>query len=144
MWLIYAMLAAIIWGLSYILDEQIFKQNVSPFSLLTIQALGGTIIFSLLTLLFNCKKDFSLIANNRYILILTIGALLTFSLGNLFIALSIQAKNATLAAIIENSYPLFTLLFAYLLFKENQLTTSFVIGGLLITSGVLVISVFNK
>ena len=63
---------------------------------------------------------------------------------DLMIALSISTKNATLAGLVEISYPLFIALFAYFLFKETQINAAIIIGGLLIFSGIFVIYYFNR
>ena len=53
--------------------------------------------------------------------------------------LAIRHKNASLVAFIEIAYPLFTLIFAYLLFREFQLTAISMVGALLILVGVIVL-----
>lgn len=63
---------------------------------------------------------------------------------DVFIGLSIHAKNATLAGLIEISYPIFIVIFAYFLFKEHQLNTATVFGGLLVFVGVFIIYFFNR
>ncbi len=63
----------------------------------------------------------------------------TFALGSFFILYSISLKNATMANIIEISYPVFTFFFAWLLFRDVQLNTAAALGGLLIFSGIAVI-----
>jgi drug/metabolite transporter (DMT)-like permease len=53
--------------------------------------------------------------------------------------LSIASKNATLASLIEISYPVFVAVFAYLLFREIHVNPSVIIGGLLVFAGVAMI-----
>ena len=50
-----------------------------------------------------------------------------------------SAKNPTLASLIEISYPLFVVLFAWIFFREMQLNTITICGGLLVIAGVAVI-----
>jgi drug/metabolite transporter (DMT)-like permease len=52
---------------------------------------------------------------------------------------SIGSKNATLASLIEISYPVFVAGFAFLLFRETQASASVMIGALLVFAGVGVI-----
>jgi hypothetical protein len=59
-------------------------------------------------------------------------------------ALAIQSKNATLSTLIEISYPIFIILLGWILFKQNHLTPSVLIGGGLIFTGIAVIYAFNK
>lgn len=61
-------------------------------------------------------------------------------MANLFIVYSIQVKDATAAGIVELIYPLFTILFTWLLFRENHITAPVILGGGLIFAGVLLIS----
>lgn len=143
MWLIYALFAAITWGLNYALDERVFKSNVSPLTLLALQAWAAAIIFTILATATSFKNDLTMISTNRILLYTTLAALLSAATGNFFIAVSIQAKNATFAALIEESYPLFTILFTFLLFKQNYLSPNVIIGGSLIMIGVAVISLMK-
>jgi len=143
MWLIYALMAAITWGLNYSLDEKIFKHQISPLTLLAAQAWAGAILFTGLAYVFRLKEDVATISQNRTIQYILLAGLAAATLGNFFIAISIQAKNATFAALIEESYPLFTILFSFLLFKDNYLTPGVIIGGGLIIMGVGVISLLK-
>lgn len=59
------------------------------------------------------------------------------------ISLSIAAKNASLAGLIEISYPIFIILFSILLFQENPLNLAVVIGGALIFAGVAIIGFYQ-
>lgn len=142
-WLIYALGGAIIWGLDYTLSEGVFKYKISPFTVLACQMFLGAVIFTIVGLNTQLKTDLAVIANQKNLLWLFIGLLITFNVGNLLIFLSIQAKNATLAGIIELCYPLFTIFFTWLIFKENHINLSVIIGGLLIVTGVAIISLSN-
>lgn len=72
-----------------------------------------------------------------------IGAIVVMLIAELFIGFSITAKSATLAGLIEISYPIFIALFSYLLFK-SQVSTSTIIGGIIVFAGIFVIYYFNK
>ncbi len=142
MWLFYAFSAAIIWGLDYTLSERVLKSKVSPLTLIAIQMGIGAIVFGLIGLNLNLKQDLQLIISDRRVMWLCLAALTSFNLGNLMIFLSIQAKNAALAGLIELSYPIFTILFTYLIFKENQINWGVVAGGALILIGAGVVSFY--
>jgi drug/metabolite transporter (DMT)-like permease len=60
------------------------------------------------------------------------------------IGYSIQGKNATLAGLIEITYPLFIALFAYFAFGEAQLSLASALGGTLIFAGVATIYFFAR
>jgi len=143
MWLIYAISASIVWGLDYALGEKIFKSKIAPVSLLVFQLLFGLILFLIIGARSQLKADIATLASDTKTLWLVIAALLTFNFGNLLIFLSIQSKNATVAGLIELCYPIFTVLFSWILFRENYLSASVAIGGALIFLGVFIIGYFN-
>jgi drug/metabolite transporter (DMT)-like permease len=58
--------------------------------------------------------------------------------------MAIGEKNATLASLIEISYPFFVAVFAWLFFRETQFTWPTVFGGVLILSGVAVVFFSNR
>lgn len=142
MWLLYAIAAAVLWGLSYSLSEKILSSNIAPVTLLASQMLLGAFLFTGVAYSSSLKADLATLSHNRTLFWLLIAELLVACLGNYFISMSIQAKNATLAGLIELCYPIFTVIFTYLLFKQNHFNISVLIGGCLIFSGVLVISYF--
>lgn len=143
-WVFYSIAAAIVWGLDYSLCERIFNAKISPFSLLAIQMFVGSIIFFVIGLRHNLYDDIQLILHDTTLFWIILVALITFNGGNLLIFLSIQAKNATIAGLIELSYPLFTILFTWFLFRDHHVDLNLIIGGLLITSGVFYVALFSK
>ena len=66
------------------------------------------------------------------------------TMAEILIGLSIANKNAVFAGLIEISYPVFILLFAYLLFNENSLNLSILAGGTFVFIGVFIIFYFNS
>ena len=144
MWIIFAVSASLLWGLTYAIDEQIFKH----ISVVTSLAIAGffTFIVMLLTAYFTgtLKSDMAAINSSNELLYKVVAGVFTFVTAELLIGLSINAKNATLAGLIEISYPIFIALFAYLFFKESQINMSTILGGSLMFAGVLIIYFFNK
>ena len=146
MWFMFAMIAAITWGLNYSLDEKILQHNISPYLLLILQATTGLLVYAIIFIGVNfssLKHSLSLVVKNKVNLGLLAAAAICSVIANIFICLSIKEKNATVAGIIELIYPLFTVLFTYLLFKQLHLTWGVVLGGVLIFIGVVLISVVN-
>jgi drug/metabolite transporter (DMT)-like permease len=90
------------------------------------------------------KPDLLEVFNSKKLLWLLIGGIVTATLADLFIGLSIQTKNATLSGLIEISYPLFIALFAYIIYKETELNIGTIIGGSLVFIGVFLIYFFNR
>lgn len=144
MWILLALAASILWGLTYVINEQVYKK-ISVTTSLVLTNLGLFLVLlavALTTGIF--KKDLGVIAKSPKLMALIAAETLTFVLAELCIGYSITHKNATLAGLVEISYPIFIVLFAYLLYKQNQLTTATIIGGAFIFIGVFVIYYFNK
>jgi len=141
MWLIFAIIAAILWGMNYALTERVIK-SISPATLLALEMLAGAIIFSAISFFTSWKKDLTLLYTDTHLLWLTVAEIVVVVIASFFIVSSINFKNATLAGIIELIYPLFIILFTWLFFGENHVNFSVIIGGILIFIGVLIIS-FN-
>ena len=55
--------------------------------------------------------------------------------GEVMVYLAISGKNATLASLIEMTYPIFVVLFAYIFYREIHVTASVFAGGLMILIG---------
>lgn len=142
MWLVYAIFAAVIWGLDYALGEKILQSKISPITLLALQMLLGSLLYLALGSVARLRADINVIVHNKALLWILLAALISFSAGNLLVFLSIKAKNAVFAGLVELSYPIFTMLFAWLLFNNNRFSVSTALGSLLIFSGIMVISFF--
>ena len=144
MWFIFALTASALWGFSYVLNEQIYKYT-SIYTLLAIDSLIIGTVFLILALLKGVfHVDIATIASTPKVFWYVVAGLVVFALAEFFIALSITSKNATLAGLVEISYPLFTALFAYLLFKENQVNLGILCGALLIFIGVGIVYYFSE
>lgn len=85
----------------------------------------------------------SLISSNRT-LVLVAAIVVAFNIANTLIVLSIGDKNATISGLIEISYPLFIALFSWLFFKENNLSSGAVLGGVFVLTGVSLIYMANR
>jgi drug/metabolite transporter (DMT)-like permease len=144
MWLLYALLSAIIWGANYLFYEKILSR-ISVSTLYFIDLTVGAIVFFLFASLSGTFiKDLTAIQSSKSLIWLILATVITSILANLFIALAIQSKNATLSTLVEISYPIFIILLAWILFRENNLTPSVLLGGGLIFSGTAIIYAFNK
>ncbi len=66
-------------------------------------------------------------------------AVVSSAAGGLLIYMAIGEKNATLASLIEISYPFFVAVFAWLFFRETQFNWPTILGGILILGGVAVV-----
>jgi len=140
MWLVFALLAALFWGLNYSLAERVLS-NVSTYTLLALEMILGAIIFSVLAYCTTLKEDLHRLSIDSNLLWITIAEVVIVIFASYLIVVSIQAKNATAAGIIELIYPIFTIFFTWFLFRESHVDSSVVIGGILIFIGVLLISI---
>ena len=132
-WYVTALGAAIVWGMHYPLIDFAMKR-LSVYSVLLISVLP--VLFLMPVFLRDLARDvdvFKLLPTNEQWLVAAIG--LTSTLGAVLLYLSVNSKNATLASLIEITYPVFVVLFAYLFFRQVHVNTSVILGGLMIMLG---------
>lgn len=143
-WIVYALLAAVLWGATYFMYEVLLK-NLSAPTVLFFSGLGGTLVF-LFWLAFSgtFAKDWAVLkkGGSDSSLLLSITALTI--LANLAFLASMRLKNATVSGLIEITYPLFTALFAWVFIREAQLSMGTFMGACLIMAGIICISYFEK
>jgi drug/metabolite transporter (DMT)-like permease len=140
MWLVFALAAAIIWGINYAASGRVIERGMSPLSLFFLDLLFGLLVIGGLMAATGRagKLTDELHGLGGDVLWLGVAMAASTSAG-LLIFFAIGEKNATVASLIEISYPLFVAFFAWLLFRESQLNWPVVIGGAMILGGVLVV-----
>lgn len=144
MWIFLALLAAMLWALAYVINEQIYKQ-VS-----VITTLGITTLFFSLSMLFMAylsgylSKELMLMLNSKRLFWLVSTEILVLIFAEILTGFSIVNKNAVLTSLVGISYPIFIVIFTWLLFKENQLNPSTIFGGILVFLGISIIYFFNR
>jgi drug/metabolite transporter (DMT)-like permease len=145
MWFVYALSAAVIWGISYAASGRAMERGVSAlvfFSLYT--AVGALIGFGALAAtgkLGAIPAELRAVGPDWKWLVI---ALVASAVGALLIYIAIGEKNATIASLIEISYPVFVAFFAWLFFRETQFNLATVIGGTMIIGGVAVVFLGNR
>lgn len=140
MWIYYAVGAAMTWGLEYALLDKILGGKVSPVFLRTLQMVAGAISFGAAALLSGrFFEQAQYVLADRTILPLVMLSLVTFSLANFLIALSIRDGTALLAGLVEMSYPIFIAVFSLLLFGMLDVSLATIGGGALILIGIAVL-----
>ncbi len=126
--------AAALYGLSYVLIERLTTQvNLTTYYLASLPiwlcfALGHGYMK-------NENFSFVFLKENPSVIGLIIIASLAGSLAWLFTTYSLKNISANYAAFGEISYPLFTILFTYLIFGARHFELTTIIGGLLIMLG---------
>ncbi|KTD68006.1 MULTISPECIES: DMT family transporter [Legionella] len=138
MWFTFAIFAAILWGFNYALAEKILN-SISPVTLLALEMTIGAVLFTCISFFTTMKRDVELLTTDSGLLLLTIAEIVIVLVASYFIAASINLKNATIAGIVELTYPIFTIIFTWFLFNQVHVNLSVIIGGLLIFIGILVI-----
>jgi drug/metabolite transporter (DMT)-like permease len=141
-WYAAAIGAAVVWGLHYPLIDFALKR-LSLVSVLVLTALPILAVapFFHRTLAADYGTWRALPAGDQ---LMILALMLTSLSGALLLFLSIAGKNATLAALLEISYPVFVVLFAWLLFREWHVNASVALGALLVFAGVALIIWNNR
>jgi drug/metabolite transporter (DMT)-like permease len=136
-WYLTALAAAVVWGLHYPLIDHALER-VSLFSVLFLTAIPILLLIPFfLPQLAADVRVFAALGWRERLPIL--GLALTSLLASTLLFASIDAKNATLAGLIEITYPLFIVVFAYLLFREFHLNAKVAFGGALIMAGAAIV-----
>lgn len=134
--LIYAVAAALTWGLVYTLDQRVLKET-SPFTLVFITAVITAIIL-LPMAFFQRESILSLSGVSGKMWGLLFLSLILGILANFFIFSSIKILDASTASIFEIAYPFFVVLFSFLIYRTVP-NIYFFIGAFLIFVGAAII-----
>lgn len=132
-WYVTALGAALVWGIHYPLVDFALKR-VSVYGVLLLSVLP--IVLLMPVFLRDLARDLDTVRGLPVAeqgMIAAIG--LTSLLGAVLLYLSIAGKNATLASLIEITYPVFVVFFAYVMFRHIHLNASVIVGGLLVIAG---------
>lgn len=140
-WYVTALGAAMIWGIHYPLVDNALKR-ISPVGVLMLTVIPILLVAALFHR--HLAADYVVIKGMDWGSKLIVIALsLTSIAGSVLLYISINSRNATLASLIEISYPLFVVLFSYLLFRQIHINPSVVAGGALVFAGVALIILNN-
>ena len=137
MWIVYALAAAIIWGISYAASGRVIERGVTPLVFFFLYTFFGAAA-ALVTIAFMGKTG-TLLSEIRVLgadWVWLVVAVVTSAAAGLLIYIAIGEKNATIASLIEISYPFFVAVFAWLFFREIQFNWLTIFGGVLILGGV--------
>lgn len=133
-----AVLAAVLWGLTYCLDERVLA-GLSVFKLYFLHCVCGALVAGAI-LLVQGTPPAGLFGFDtaKASLPLVAVTLVTATTAALAILGSIQLLGAGRSAVLEISYPLFVAIFSVLLF-QGQLQLPVVVGGIFIFIGSAII-----
>ena len=136
-WYVTAIGAALVWGIHYpLVDHALKKVSLISVLLLTAIPVVLTAMFFHRTIAADYAAWRTMGAMDRG---MVLALALTSLTGSVLLFMSISGKNATLASLIEISYPVFVALFAWLLFREIHVNASVIVGGMLVFAGVCLI-----
>jgi drug/metabolite transporter (DMT)-like permease len=141
-WWGYALFSAACWGIQYVLMETLFRRVdfAAAFSFLSL--VNGILVAAVLWVLYP-KQNWWRLGESWSVIGLVLLYLIFGTGAYLFNALAINQKNATLASLLEISYPLFIILFTALFFREIHLDLVGMIGAMLILLGCVLV-VFSR
>ena len=134
-----AVLASVLWGLTYCLDERLLA-SMSVFKVYFLHCLCGAVVAGII-LLAQGSTPLGLVTvdASRSSLPLVGVTLVTATVATLSILGSIQLLGSHQSAVLEISYPLFVALFSVLFFN-GRLELPVVVGGAFIFLGAAVIA----
>ena len=135
-WYLFAIFAAACWGVNYVMVGKLLP----TLSIYTLYILP--LCISVLYLPFsNFMNDVKTIAySEMYVKIYVIVAIVSSIFANIFLYKSFkESDNVVLSSLIEISYPLFVCVFSYLFFKEFEMNSQTMLGGMCIIVGAVII-----
>lgn len=132
--------AAIAWGMVYTLDQKIMDK-VSPVSLLFFSYIVSGLLI-LPAMIFEKGSFHSILTSGRDNLALLLISTVLTVVASLLILNSVKILNASTASVLEISYPVFVILFSYLLYK-NTINWQFAVGAALVLIGTVTIIRYN-
>lgn len=143
LWLVLTICAAMAWGVNYAVTERVLHGGVSLFFMMFLNA-TVLMFFSLAVLIFGKGNAFaesvSVIKTGQVGIWMVVVYVASAFLGWCLVNSAIGLRNATSVSLIELSYPIFTIFFTWLLFRDVHLNLTILVGGLLIASGVVLIA----
>lgn len=140
-WYVTALGAAMIWGIHYPLVDNALKR-LSPVGVLMLTAIPILLVAAVFYR--HLAADYLVIKGMDWgAKLLVIALSVTSIVGTLLLYMSINSRNATLASLMEISYPVFVVLFSYVLFRQSHINPSVIAGGVLVFAGVALIILNN-
>ena len=137
-WWAYALVSAACWGAQYVLLETLFRRVdfAAAFSFLSLA--NGILVAALFWVLYP-KQNWVKLGESWQIIWLVILYLIFGTGAYMFNAFAINEKNATLASLLEISYPLFIVLFTAIFLRQVHLNLTGFFGAALIFAGCVLV-----
>ena len=141
-WYVAALGAAVTWGIYYPLADMALKK-ISIYSVILLSMIPVLLVLPIF--IKSVSNDIAVVRGlpwSEQWIFLVLG--LIGLVGEVLVYTAITGKNATLASLIEMTYPIFVVIFAYLFYREVHVTPSVFVGGLLILVGAAIIIYNNQ
>lgn len=145
MWLVYALLASLLWGVSYAAAGRVLGRGLSPLGYYACYLAFGTLcvggFFLLSGRIARFAGELRGLGQDWIWFAVSVAAA---PAAGLLIFTAIAQKNAPVASLIEISYPLAAAFFTWLFFRESHLNLQTAIGAALIYAGIIVVALGNR
>lgn len=143
MWLVYALASAVLWGLNYaIFGYLLASKQVNGYLMLLVASAASVVTYVAVMLVQREPGSWAKALDPNVWPLLTLQTVVMV-LANIFTFYAIRGSNATVASLVEITYPLFVGLFAWWLFHESHLSVGSIIGAILIFIGVALVVIWK-
>ena len=142
-WWVFSIIAAVLWGLHFNLVVKV--STVLPKDIYTPLTIFAITSFSILVLMpfFHHKIAANLVtlwhSGNDIRISVVVLIFTAFIAANLLYIAMQLSPNATIASLLDITYPLFIAIIAWILYRENHIDWAVLAGGSLIFSGAMLI-----
>lgn len=137
-WFVAALSTAILWGFVYCLGGEIVKQ-IDKKTYIFLSSLTSTIVYGCLCW-DKVPETIQALQSKKIVILWLVLAIISTLTANYLSLLAVQLKNASLASMVEISYPLWVVLFTYLIFSDKQVSILSVIGGIFVIIGIMLVA----
>lgn len=144
MWVVYAFAAAVLWGASYTMYSVLIRHLPPAAAMIFVTACNLALYLVIAAARGEVGSGVAIARAQPALLVIVAGASLAAAFAMLLMLHAMKASNATLAALIEISYPLFIALFSWVFLRESQMNLGTALGAAMILSGIGCIYYFNK
>jgi len=136
------LISAACWGAQYVLMETLFRKVdfAAAFSFLSLA--NGILVSAILWVLYP-RQNWAKLGESWPVIWMIILYLIFGTGAYLFNGLAIKEKNATMASLLEISYPLFIILFTLIFLHQIHLNAAGLAGAVLILAGCVLV-VFSR
>lgn len=141
--IVYALIVSITRGIQYALLDKVLV-SIPVVVLCFFSSIFNTIFFWIIFYLWNYATDFKKYFSNNKIIRLFALVTVLYLISSSLILVAIKNKNATIASLIEISYPIFVILFTYLFYKNINLNWQTILWWTMILWWIVLVYLFNK